>query len=38
MYIGLIMSGRLKYITAELLVSQLSNFEVERAIEKLRKH
>jgi len=35
MYMGLMMSGRHKYIAAEPLVPQPIAFEVERAIEKL---
>jgi hypothetical protein len=36
MYMGLMMSGRQKYIAAEPLVPQLITFEFERAIEKLK--
>ena len=37
-YLGLVMLGRHKYITAEPLVPELSAFEFEMAIEKLKRH
>jgi len=38
MYMGLMMLGRLNYITAETLVSESSAFEIEMATEKLKRH